>query len=379
MCSRTMHTIGLLFTWCSFSYSALGQEFDLVSMATGVQGLRFVAQNPQLQKQFALSNDQVSQLNTILHNDSVQSEYVKAYQLSVKSDTTNLKQGVRSTQGGRRAIRIWDNFVRASVGPILSKSQLDQIRIYYLRREFLVPSVAFAPQSLPKFDLDHAEIQAIEAATTILLSQLREGRELYAKQTMEFLSQELTSNATKRLEELVGNRLNQRTIPTTFPAASSLEIGSGSQPFQQLLAAMTVAIPGDHKINKDNFVALRVLLKQAIGQRAKKTLNEKELGKELNSILTNEQRVSLIREMHWKNIVSDVTWLAKPEVLAYIQLDLTDSKNLDNFLQQRQRNIRESVDQAEIKIYKAALNALSDSKRSEMERLLDGVFALKLD
>ena len=100
-----------------------------------------------------------------------------------------------------------------------------------------------------------------------------------------------------------------------------------------------------------------------------------DVGEELSKILSEEQRLEIIRQIHWASINKDVRWLSKPEVLAFVKVG--EDFDLEAFialLTRSQEKIMGTETLMQKRIFYDGLKAVPPPKRKQMEELLINVW-----
>lgn len=349
------------------SRSSSAQYQDVLSYAVGYEGLSLIAQNPKFHPQFSITEDQVVRLKVILDDKAIWEKY---------KSTSMIRGGAAGAVGidPNARTRILDEFVRTRVPQILDKSQLDAIRIYFFKKQFPKPSNALHSFSLRKFDLDASEIAAVCKVTEPLIVDMAKVRNRQVGEALKEVMPLFTDSQRQRIANLAGSKVAPGYVPKS-KSVSELQILHESQPVMQMYQSTQVLFSNGQRLTDERCEQIHRLAGKFEVKSVGKGYLDLDVDQELSKILSEEERLDLLRVTHWKSIALDVTWLAKPEVLTYLKVDEDfDRAKLLDSLERSQAKILGTETLMEKRIFFDGLRAVPAPKRKQMEEWLSNVW-----
>ncbi len=348
----------------ALSQSSNAQYDDVLSYAVGYHGLNLIVQNPKFHPQFSITGDQVVRLKEILEDKAIMEKYSKTSVLASGPSRMGIDRNGRT--------RILDEFVRAP--QILDKTQLDAIRLFFLKQQFPRPSDAWSFSSLRQFDFNEAEVVLISRVTEPLITDMVAVRNRQVGEALKEVMPWFTDAQKQRIANLAGNKVASGFIPKSR-SIDELQIDRDSQPVRQMYRSFLLPLPKQLRITEEKIEQINRLAGKFEVKSVGRGHLDLNVGEELSKILSEEQRLEIIRQIHWASIIKDVRWLAKPEVLAFVKVgEDFDRERFIALLTRSQEKIMGTETLMQKRIFYDGLKAVPTPKRKQMEELLVNVW-----
>ena len=294
----------------SVSFVSLASSEDIVSRATGLEGVRQLILDKELRFEIEVSPNQVSQLEELLNSEPVR--------LAVRK--TN-EQGFADHRAASLAIREADKVVIAKLNEVLEANQIRAMRVLYLQRKF---STAF---DVLQSELMH-EIGASEGDVQRASAKVKPQFEVFEKEYGELV----TKNATKlmlslpessrgKLIQLFGNEVFREANSMGKPNVAFVSVFASDRGVPLLGALRYVILPKACELTEDQNAQLqqvRIVGWKKLSEGAS-AVNQ-FVDTELERILPKDQQVAIVQYLHSFLLRKDFLTLARPEILKALNL-----------------------------------------------------------
>lgn len=344
------------------SKSSNAQYDDILSYAVGYKGLSLIVQNSKFHSQFSIREDQIGKLKIILEDKAILGKFNKS----------GAVVNGRIDRNGRT--RILDEFVRDRAPEILDKAQLEAIRLYFLKEQFPMPSNAWSFSALRQFDFNEAEVLLISNVTEPLITDMVAVRTRQVGEALKEVMPRFTDSQKQRIANLAGSKVASGFSPKSR-SIDELQIDRDSQPVRQMYRSFLLPLPKQLRITEEKIEQINRLAGKFEVKSVGRGHLDLDVGEELSKILSEEQRLEIIRQIHWASINKDVRWLSKPEVLAFVKVG--EDFDLEAFialLTRSQEKIMGTETLMQKRIFYDGLKAVPPPKRKQMEELLINVW-----
>lgn len=339
---RLLRTFLILVIVGSYGGIASAQAKKVISEINGVAALRSLLSDKPLQKNLAMSDEQIAALTRSF------------------DELGNL--GAAWDKGQSTA---YDSLVR-----VLRRDQMTGLRIENVKRQFQSRLKLFEQQFLLDLGLDEQLIVEIRAKLSPLFEKL-------AKQiddlSIQCLKDSLSPNEQEILWRFIGEDLKIVPQEDSWERIAVLPAASIER---QLMMASTSLLQGELAITLSQRKELRDLKKEVLIARAQKLEKPDltEISKRLDNLLRKSQRFAIVQRIQQQEIQADILVVMHPQILKHFNLSEDGVAQTRSELSNAKVELLKARKILEFEVFEKALATLPDPFRKSLLELIDGVW-----
>ena len=292
----------------SFVRLALGE--DIVSRATGLEGVRQLILDKERSFDVEVSPTQVSRLEELLNSETVRLAVRKAN-----------GQGFGDQRAASSAIREADKVVIAKLNEVLEASQIRAMRVLYLQRKFRTAYDVLQSELMHQIGANEVDVQR---ASTKVKSQF----EVFEKEYCDLV----TKNATKimlslpepargKLSQLFGNEVFRGVNSADKPSVAFASVFASDSGVPLLSTLRHIVLPKACELTDDQHAQLEQVRLVGWTKRSEGASAVNQfVDAELERILPKDQLIAVVQYLHSFLLRKDFLTLVRPEILKSLDL-----------------------------------------------------------
>ena len=267
-----------------------------------------------------------------------------------------------------------EKLVRERLAEILDPRQLSLRRVLVLRDVYGSPESLFRKDAKLLIELGMTE----EQFSMIVDDVSPQFRDIGVKvnelvvTSLDSIAAMLAEDKANRLWNLFGKDFLSQ--PRSEFQWKEIQVLPNSEPWNQLMEAVTVVLDNDLKLSQSQLAELIPLRDREFINRLNNRSKENDVSDHLDRILSKAQRSAIVQRLQRGALVSNMKVLLAPEVGKYVRLEKEDADLIAEVVDEATQRIRDFRITAEMDLLRRSTRHMPKHYQEQLEELLEGVW-----